>query len=219
MRLGSLRSISCLSEGAQKALLAKLGESPVLDNLEEGVLSTYVCSISAEAKDQLAYASRAAVGSGEVTAARSSSRSRDYSDSVKAVSEKWGPIPDACMPTTKMVEALRGSPWTYVDLSRYFIDESADGRRDGTILAEKEDGTPVIIKSPEKPSGAKNPVRQFGAHWTLAFQTLGWAMLIVQDDINGGNINKGDLTLLRVRGLRAVTRAPRLLLLELRLER
>ncbi|KAF4651755.1 hypothetical protein FOZ61_010226 [Perkinsus olseni] len=205
---GSLRSLSCMSDVAKDTLVSKLILKDPLKGLGDGVVSSYVAGVCEEAKTQLAYAARSSSGVEGATpsltpAVRSTSRSKDYGASIKAVNSELGPIPDECMPTQRMLEALRGSPWTYVELSRFFVEDSVNGRRDGTILAEKADGTPVIIKAPEKESTSKNMVRQYGAHWTLAYQSLGWAMLIIQHDAQQGERHKGDLSLASIDAHRA----------------
>ncbi|KAF4683051.1 hypothetical protein FOZ63_033144 [Perkinsus olseni] len=197
-----------MSDVAKDTLVSKLILKDPLKGLGDGVVSSYVAGVCEEAKTQLAYAARSSSGVEGATpsltpAVRSTSRSKDYGASIKAVNSELGPIPDECMPTQRMLEALRGSPWTYVELSRFFVEDSVNGRRDGTILAEKADGTPVIIKAPEKESTSKNMVRQYGAHWTLAYQSLGWAMLIIQHDAQQGERHKGDLSLASIDAHRA----------------
>ncbi|KAF4647894.1 hypothetical protein FOL47_004017 [Perkinsus chesapeaki] len=138
--VGSVRALACMSQQAKQGFLNEVKDKEPFKDLSPGVGSTYLDSLVKEAEAQLEYASHiepsapGSLGPFQLLPSARRSRTKDFSESVRRIGKKFGPIPHECMPSQKLIECLRGSPWTYVDISKFFHKDSFSGRRDGRLL-------------------------------------------------------------------------------------
>ncbi|KAF4683654.1 hypothetical protein FOZ60_008818 [Perkinsus olseni] len=177
----SVRAVSCLSEKAVTTVCNELKECEHTANLSEGVTESYLWGMVGEANAQLRFAESTVTAQCAPTPEDSGpdqrvQKTRSYARGFQQAIQKYGPFSPEVYPSQKLLDSLRGSGWTYVDLHRYMPSDGPVSRQPETRWAEREDGTVVRVKADDGDDEVS--YRAFGSKWCLAYQSLGWAMII-----------------------------------------